>query len=51
MKTLINFILAVMWICGIVIVKGFWSTLFAVIIPPYSWYLVVEHFLIKYNLL
>ena len=29
------------WLMGLVIAKGFWSTLFA-IFPPYAWYLTVE---------
>ena len=51
MKYLIGFVLSLAWILGIVIAKGFWSTFFAVIIPFYSYYLVVEHIVIKYNLL
>jgi len=31
-----------LWLSGIVIAKGFWSTLFAVIMPLYAWYLVAE---------
>lgn len=30
------------WICGIVLAKGFWSTLFAVFAPPWAWYLFAE---------
>lgn len=33
---------AVWWIAGVVLAKGFWMTLFAICIPFYSWYLVVE---------
>jgi hypothetical protein len=33
------------WICGIVIAKGFWSTFFAVTVPPYAFYLVAEKLL------
>jgi len=39
------------WVAGIVIAKGFWSTFFALIIPLWSWYLVVEHFLIHYGII
>jgi hypothetical protein len=46
-----NMVFVIVWVVGIVIAKGFWSTFFAVILPLYSWYLVAEHFLIKYNLL
>lgn len=31
------------WLIGIVLAKGFWSTLFACIFPPWAWYLCVEH--------
>jgi hypothetical protein len=37
-------IMVVPWLMGIVLAKGFWSTLFA-IFPPYAWYLVVERFM------
>lgn len=32
----------VSWLVGVVLAKGFWSTVFAVTLPPYAWYLVVE---------
>ncbi|WP_198655760.1 hypothetical protein [Salinicola sp. CR57] len=35
----------ILWIAGVVIAKGFWSTFFAVVIPPYAWYLAVESLL------
>lgn len=38
------------WIAGLVIAKGFWSTLFA-IIPFYGWYLVVEKLLIHFQII
>lgn len=31
----------ILWVCGFVIAKGFWSTLFC-IIPFYAWYLTLE---------
>jgi uncharacterized membrane protein len=34
------------WVAGVVIANGFWSTLFAVFIPFWSFYLVVERLLI-----
>jgi len=49
--SIINILYVISWIVGIVLAKGFWSTFFAVLFPLYSWYLVVEHFLLKYNLL
>ena len=30
------------WLAGIVLAKGFLSTIAAIWIPPYAWYLVVE---------
>jgi len=42
MKELCEFILAAFWVIGIVIANGFWSTLFALIIPFWAWYLVAE---------
>ena len=36
------------WIAGVVIAKGFWSTFFAVCIPFWSYYLVVELLITKY---
>jgi len=32
----------ILWIVGFVVASGFWSTLFAVVIPPYAWYLAVK---------
>lgn len=32
------------WLLGIVIAKGFFSTIISILFPPYSWYLVVEHY-------
>jgi hypothetical protein len=33
-----------------VLAKGFWSTTIAIIIPLWSWYLVIEQLLIKFIL-
>lgn len=39
----IGYLLAVVfWIAGIVLAKGFWSTLCAALLPPWAWYLVAE---------
>ena len=48
--TVLGTISLVAWLFGFVLAKGFWSTLFCWI-PFYSWYLVIEHFAIKFNLL
>ena len=51
MKAIITLVLFASWIAGVVIAKGFWSTLFAFIIPFWAYYLVIEQLLIKYGLL
>jgi hypothetical protein len=45
MKQLVQLIALAIWITGIVVAKGVWSTFFAVIIPFWSWYLTIEYFL------
>ena len=37
-----SLLIMVTWLAGIVIAKGFWSSIFAILIPPYAWYLVIE---------
>lgn len=37
-----KFLLTVTWIAGVVLAKGALSTFFAIIIPLYAWYLIVE---------
>lgn len=44
-------ILVILWVAGVVVAKGFWSTFFAVIIPFWGHYLIIEHIVTKYNLL
>lgn len=34
------------WMAGIVLAKGFWSTLLALFPLPWGWYLVVEKIMI-----
>ena len=36
------------YITGIILAQGFWSTLFAVIIPFYAWYLVLARIAEKF---
>jgi hypothetical protein len=38
----------VLWLIGIILAKGFWSTFFAVIFPLWSWYLVAERMVEKF---
>jgi ABC-type bacteriocin/lantibiotic exporter with double-glycine peptidase domain len=40
------FILLVWWISGLVLAKGFWATLFAMI-TPFGLYLVIEQILVR----
>jgi hypothetical protein len=50
MKYIVSMIFVLMWLAGIVIAKGFWSTFFAIVVPFWSYYLVVEQVVIKYIL-
>jgi predicted PurR-regulated permease PerM len=36
---------AIIWIVGIILAHGFWSTFFAVICPLYGLYLIIEKYL------
>lgn len=36
------------WLFGILLAKGPLSVIFAFLIPPYGWYLVIEFFANKY---
>ena len=38
----IGLIFITVWVMGVVIAKGFWSTFLAIFIPPWAWYLTVE---------
>lgn len=38
------------WSAGWVLATGFWSTLFAVLAPPWGWYLIAERILQHMNL-
>lgn len=42
MKNITSIFAFAVWIGGIVLASGFWSTLFAVFIPFWAWYLVIE---------
>ena len=46
MSYLIRFVLLVSWIAGIILAKGFWWSALAVVLPFYSYYLVVKQALI-----
>jgi hypothetical protein len=51
MRSMGSFFLSVFWVTGWVLAKGFWSTFFAVVFPPYSWYIVVEFTLKFYKII
>lgn len=38
----VSLVLASLWVFGIVLAKGFWSTVAAILCPPWGWYLVAE---------
>ena len=42
MKAITHLFLVVVWVVGIVLAKGFWSTLFALVFPLWAWYLLAE---------
>jgi hypothetical protein len=50
-KALLAVLILVIWISGIVIANGFWSTLFAFFIPFWGYYLVIEKILITNSLI
>lgn len=47
---LLKFLVFLVWVAGIVIAKGFWSTFFAIFFAPYSFYLVVEKLLLFWGI-
>jgi hypothetical protein len=48
MKPLIHTLFIIAWLIGIVMAKGFWSTLVAVIFPFWGYYLLAEYVVLKY---
>lgn len=50
MKDLAEIILFITWVAGVIIAKGFWSTLIALVFPFWAWYLCIEQILIKWNI-
>lgn len=40
-----------MWVAGIVIANGFWSTLFAVVMPLWAWYVAIEKLLMHFGVI
>jgi len=48
MNAIVNLITVIWWIIGVVLAKGFWSTLLAITIPLWSFYLVIEYLVLKH---
>jgi hypothetical protein len=42
MKDVVYLAIIIIWVAGIVIAKGFWTTTFAILLAPFSFYLVIE---------
>ena len=49
MRSVAQLIAVLFWIAGMVIAKGFWSTFFAVLVPLWSYIVVVREFLRFYG--
>lgn len=43
MRAIASLIGTGIWIWGVVLAKGFWITLAAILIPLVSWFLVIKH--------
>jgi hypothetical protein len=48
MKSIVGIVTIPLWVFGIVLANGFWSTFFAIFFPLWAWYLSIEFFAIKY---
>jgi hypothetical protein len=48
MRSLASLIGLAVWLGGIVIAQGFWSTFFAIFFPLWAWYLVIERVVLKF---
>lgn len=51
MKGFAQIIATAIWITGIVIAKGFWSTLAACIVPFWSMYLCIDKAFVFYHII
>ena len=41
-ETVVAVVFGILWLTGIVLAQGFWSTAAAICVPPYAWYLAVH---------
>jgi hypothetical protein len=46
MNSVASVVFLSMWLVGIVVAKGFWSTLFSIFFVPWAWYLAAEHIMV-----
>ena len=51
MKSIAKLVAIAIWVAGIVIANGFWSTFFAIFVPLWAWYLAVEHLLVHFSVI
>ncbi len=51
MKHIVQLVGVAIWVAGIVIAKGFWSTFFAIFVPLWAWYVAIEHLLVHYGII
>jgi hypothetical protein len=49
LNSLASTLIMLIWIAGVVLAKGFWSTLIALVFPPWALYLTVEASLLNYT--
>ncbi len=49
LNSLASTLIMLIWIAGVVLAKGFWSTLIALVFLPWALYVTVEATLINYT--
>lgn len=50
MRQMAGIFMLIMWIGGIVLAKGFWSTFAGIFMPFWAWYLVIERAMQVYGM-
>ncbi len=48
MTAIAELVLIAAWVSGLVLANGFWSTLLALFIPLWAWYLVAERLIVRF---
>jgi hypothetical protein len=51
MKGIAAIVMIPLWVFGIILAHGFWSTLFAIFVPLWSWCLAIEHLVRHFGLI